>query len=140
MKARVLKVTLVFLVFLFIISSQITQAKKRLPIGGKVVRGGVGVIISPKLRSDRLALIVGFGGLLRANSVSYTLSYNANGIPQGVAGTIRPTQDSTKRELLFGTCSAGVCRYHTNIKGMKLVVTSYLKSGKRAIKTFRIKP
>ncbi|MBI5465648.1 hypothetical protein HY946_03475 [Candidatus Gottesmanbacteria bacterium] len=137
---KILKISLVFLIFLFIISSQIVYAKKRFPLKGRAVGGGAGAIISPRLRSDRLALIVNFSGLSKTNSVSYTLSYNTNGIPQGVVGTITPTSDTTQRELLFGTCSAGVCRYHTNLTNMKFVVTSNLKGGKRAIKSFRVKP
>lgn len=140
MQIKILKISLVFLIFLFIVSSQIVYAKKKLPAKRKTVGGGVGAIISPKLRGDRLALIVNFSGLLKVNSLSYALSYDTNGIPQGVVGTIAPTYDTTQRELLFGTCSAGVCRYHSNLTNMKLTVTSNLKSGKRAIKTFRVKP
>lgn len=139
MKIKILGIVIIFL-FLLFANQQSLYAKKKLPSGGKATRGGVGAITSPKLRSNRLALIVNFSGLLKTNSVSYTLSYNANGIPQGVMGTITPTSDTTQRELLFGTCSAGVCRYHTKITNMKFVVTSNLKSGKRAIKTFRVKP
>lgn len=139
MKIKILGIVIIFL-FLLFASQQVLYAKKKLPSRGKTVAAGVGAIVSPKLRSDRRALIVNFSGLLRANSVSYTLSYNTNGIPQGVVGTIIPTQSTAQRELLFGTCSAGVCRYHTNLTNMKLVITSNLKSGKRAIKTFRIKP
>ncbi|TSC53828.1 MAG: Uncharacterized protein LiPW16_291 [Microgenomates group bacterium LiPW_16] len=138
MRIKILGVVLVCS-FLLFTSQQTLYAKKKLPSRGKIVGGGVGAIVSPKLRGDRLALIVNFGSLSRVTSVSYTLSYNTNGIPQGVVGTITPTQDTTQRELLFGTCSAGVCRYHTNLTNMKFVVTSNLKSGKRAIKTFRVK-
>lgn len=135
------KILAVALIFLFLLASQqVVFAKKKLPTGKKIIRSTTGVIISPKLRGDRLALIVNFSGLLKTNSVSYTLSYNTNGIPQGVVGTITSTADTAQREFLFGTCSAGVCRYHSNLTNMKLTVTSNLKSGKRAIKTFRVKP
>ena len=139
MKEKILSVALIFL-FLLFINQQVLYAKKKLPSRGKTVAAGVGAIVSPKLRSNRLALIVNFSGLSRVNSVSYTLSYNTNGIPQGVVGTITPISNTAQRELLFGTCSAGVCRYHTNLTGMKFVVTSNLKSGKKVIKTFRVKP
>lgn len=139
MKKKILSILLIFL-FLFSASQQFTYAKKRLPSKGKAGGSGVGVIVSLRLRSDRLALIVNFSGLSKANTVSYTLSYNTNGVPQGVVGSITPTAETASRELLFGTCSAGVCRYHSNLTNMKLVVTSNLKSGKRAIKTFKIRP
>lgn len=135
------KFFIIVLVFIFfLVNQQGIFAKKTLPQRGKAVGGTTGVIISPRLRGDRLALIVNFSGLSKANTVSYTLSYNTNGVPQGVVGSITPTADTASRELLFGTCSSGVCRYHSNLTNMKLIVTSNLKSGKRAIKTFRIKP
>lgn len=79
-------------------------------------------------------------GLNNASSVSYSLSYNANGIPQGVMGTIKPKSSKTEtRELLFGTCSKNVCRYHTNISNAKLTITSKLKSGQTTRKTYNLK-
>lgn len=136
------KLGLVFLLFIFslLIETSVSYAKKSLlqrrTTGGSIT----GVIISPKLRGDRLALIINFNGLLRANSVTYTLSYNTNGLSQGVSGTIRPTADTDQRLLLFGTCSSGTCRYHTNLTNMKLVITSNLKSGAKVVKSFKVKP
>lgn len=132
-----------FLIVIFFILtgiSQIIYAKKTLPRRGIATGGEAGAIISAKLRSDRLALIVNFSGLLRTSSLSYTLSYKTNGIPQGVMGTIKPTVNADQRVLLFGTCSSGVCRYHTNISEMRFVVTSNLKTGGQVIKPFRVKP
>lgn len=76
-----------------------------------------------------------------ATSVSYQLTYTANGISQGVMGKIDPKLEPTAiRELLFGTCSAGVCTYHQNIQGMRLKIISKLKSGLTIIKPYRVKP
>ncbi|MFH0864155.1 MAG: hypothetical protein V1858_03650 [Candidatus Gottesmanbacteria bacterium] len=134
---------IIFVLFLiscsFTISPQGVHAKKSL-VGRVSYSSKLGPIISPKLRSDRLALIISFSGLYRTSSVSYTLSYNTNGLPQGVMGTIKPVTDSTQRELLFGTCSSSTCRYHINITNMRLVITSYLKSGGRVVKSYRVKP
>lgn len=120
--------------------SEALAKKKIIRRGSLVVSDGSRLVIKPKIRSDRRALIVNFSNLGVASSFSYTLEYTANNIPQGVAGTITPTgEESLQRELLFGTCSKNVCRYHTRISGMKFVVTSTLKSGLKVRKTFRVK-
>lgn len=117
-------------------------AKKKIVRQGAstVVSGGSRLVIKPRLRSDRRALIVNFSNLGVVSSFSYELIYTSSSIPQGVAGTITPRgEESTQRELLFGTCSRNVCRYHTGISGMKFVVTSTLKSGIKVRKTFRVR-
>lgn len=101
---------------------------------------GSSVIVSPSLSPDRKALNVYFANLGKANEVSYTLSYQTNGKDEGVYGIIDSSSGSTAtRELLFGTCSSGVCRYHTNITGMKFEVTVELPSGKKAIRRYRVR-
>lgn len=100
---------------------------------------GAGINVSPQLRSDRRALNISFGNLKNATSLSYTLIYTANGQQEGAGGTISPSGNSATRELLFGTCSKDVCRYHTNITGMKFEVTYTATSGKKYLKRYRIK-
>jgi len=135
------KTVVVFLMLtLLLMAPQLSLAKKKLSLKKTPAKSSSSVSISPRLRSDRKALLVNFSGLSAANSVSYTLSYNANGIPQGVGGTITPTQNTASRELLFGTCSKNVCTYHRNISEMRFVVTTQLKSGKKLTKSFRVKP
>lgn len=103
-------------------------------------RGGSGVVVSAKLRSDRKAVNVYFANLNLAQSVSYTLSYQTDGKQEGVGGSIDPKGVySTSRELVFGTASGGVYRYHSNISGAKLEIITNLKSGKKSIKRFKIK-
>ena len=98
------------------------------------------LVISPKLRRDRLALIITLSNLQKVNNVTYTLMYQTNGKDEGVSGTIDfSAGTSVTRELLFGTCSAGVCRYHQNISNMKLEVVSKLPNGKQTLKRYRIK-
>jgi len=128
-------------VLLCIFSSHPAYAKVLPRFRGSSARGGSsGVGTSARLRPDRLALIVSLNNLNKAKSVSYILSYQTNGKDEGVAGTIDSSAgDSTSRELLFGTCSTGVCTYHTNITNMKLEVTSSLVSGKTTLKRFRIR-
>lgn len=48
------------------------------------------------------------------DAIEYELSYNtAAGSIEGVFGTIEVTGDTAEEEITFGTCSSGVCRYHT---------------------------
>ena len=94
-----------------------------------------------KLRGDRRALLLTISGMENCKSLSYKLTYTANGVPQGVMGKIDPALEPTaKRELLFGTCSRGVCTYHRGLANMRLLISSHLKSGITVIKPYRIKP
>lgn len=107
-------------------------------VSGKRLVSGVGV--SARLRPDHKAILVYFSNLNKASSVSYTLTYQTDGREEGVSSVLTTgAEDSATRELLFGTCSSGVCRYHGNISGMKFEVVSELNSGKRSIKRFRIR-
>ena len=135
------RIIITVLVLLFFFSSHPAYAKILPRFKGVSAKGGSrGIGASARLRQDRQALIVSFSNLRKAKSVSYILSYRTNGKDEGVAGEIDSSAgDSTSRELLFGTCSTGVCTYHTNIANMKLEVTSSLVSGKTTIKRFRIK-
>ncbi|OGK08649.1 hypothetical protein A2767_00790 [Candidatus Roizmanbacteria bacterium RIFCSPHIGHO2_01_FULL_35_10] len=99
-----------------------------------------GVAVSPRLRSDRKAINVNFNNLNKAKSVTYTLIYQTNGRDEGIRGSIDSSAgNSTTRELLFGTCSSGVCRYHANISSMRLEIETALLNGKRTLKRFKIR-
>ena len=99
--------------------------------------GRVGIKV--KFRSDRQAIIADFSSLGEALSVSYTLTYSHGGVNEGAGGTVSSAGDTASRELLFGTCSKGVCRYHTGIKNAKFTVTSTVRGGKKVVKTFRLR-
>ena len=135
----------IFLIFSLLLANLVffsppVLAKKLVHRVSQPVKSASSITIKPKLRGDRLALIVNFNNLGQASSLSYELTYEANGIPQGVRGQITPSgENSTQRELLFGTCSGNVCTYHQNIKNMKFTVTSTLKSGGKIIKPFKVK-
>jgi hypothetical protein len=103
-------------------------------------RVSLGALVSARLRGDRLALIVSFNNLQKVTSVMYTLMYQTDGVDQGVSGSLDSSAgNGVSRELLFGTCSSGACRYHGNISNMKLEVVSELPNGKRVTKRFRIR-
>ena len=138
------KLIIFLLIFAFFSFPETTLALK-----ARTKRGGSGggsyllsnrVGYSVRFNSTRTGLIISFSGLTNANSVNYSLSYETNGISQGAMGTItNPEVSVDTRELLFGTCSGGVCRYHQNITNAKLVITSKLKSGYTTRKTYRIR-
>lgn len=142
------KILIVFtLIFLFSFYTEAVSAGKILPqskAGKKAIApqktSTKGISVSPKLRSDRKALLIYFSNLQNANSVSYMLIYKTNGQEEGAGGSVSPAQGNTaSREVLFGTCSKNVCRYHANITNMKLEVTTALKTGKKIIKRYRIR-
>ncbi|GEM_PF-833684 len=136
--------TLTFIFFFFLISAATTEAKLLPQAKGKTVStstksSGSGISISPRVRSDRKALTISFGNLQNATSVSYTLTYQTNGQQEGAGGTISSAGSSATRELLFGTCSKNVCRYHTNITNAKLEVRYSSTNGKTYLKRYKIK-
>ena len=120
-----------------------TEAKL-LPQAAKLSKSGnaaapvtSGIIVNPRFRSDRRAVILNFSGLQNASSVSYTLTYTQNNQEEGAIGTLNIKGSTASQELLFGTCSKNVCRYHTNLSNIKLEVLYTLKSGKKYVKRFK---
>lgn len=113
------------------------SSKKSTSVGGRAYSS---VGISVRLRSDRRALNVYFSNLSKAKGVTYTLIYQTNGKDEGVSGSVDSSQgDSSAREILFGTCSNGVCVYHQNLSNMRFEVMTELLSGKKTIKRFRVR-
>lgn len=105
-----------------------------------VKTAGSGINISLKLRADRRALIVYFSNLQNAKSVSYSLTYETSTQQEGAMGALNLTGASnTSQELLFGTCSKNVCRYHTGIKNAKLEVSYTTQANKKYLKKYRIR-
>ena len=137
-----------FLISLFfLLPSNVRAAKSRPPRGGKAQTQTAtrsysrsrGIKASVRFRPDRLGLLINFSGFDNITSVTYALTYTADGIPQGVRGTVTAETAGEQRELLFGTCSGGVCRYHSNITNARLVIDSKLSSGIIIRKPYRIK-
>jgi len=109
------------------------------PITRSSVVSSKNVVVTPRFLPGKSGLRVSFSGLSNANSVGYMLTYNTNGKEEGVTGSIDISSNSTQRDLLFSTCSSGVCTNHGKITGMKLEITSKLKSGKTSIRRYRIR-
>jgi hypothetical protein len=99
-----------------------------------------GVVIVKRLRADKKAVYFSVCNLSKARSVTYSLVYQTNGVEQGVSGTLSSgAGNSATRELVFGTASSGVYRYHTNITNARIEVSVELASGKTVDKSYPIK-
>ncbi|QQG40989.1 MAG: hypothetical protein HYV37_01550 [Candidatus Levyibacteriota bacterium] len=145
MKTLILTTILLFVSFLFPFeaSAKVLPQAKSAGTAKKVINSSgktVGISVSPKLRRDRKALLVYFSNLQNASNVSYALIYRTEGREEGAGGSVRKDEGSSaSRELLFGTCSKNICRYHTNITNAIFEVTGTLASGKSFTKRYRIR-
>lgn len=99
-----------------------------------------GINTSVAFRSDRKAVNVEFSNLSNISTISYVLSYDTDTVSQGLTGTLtNDADDPTLRELIFGTCSASVCTYHTGIINARLTITTELTNGTRIVKPYVLK-
>lgn len=140
-KFSILLVILMALIFTERADAKVLPQSAKSP-ARQTVSKSVGTTIGayPKLRPDRRALIVNFANLQNAKSVSYMLVYKTAAQEEAAMGALNLTgRTIDSAELLFGTCSKNVCRYHTNIKNARLEVSYTSKSGKKYLKKFRIK-
>jgi hypothetical protein len=135
---KVIFATAFFAVLCTLFTTSSFAAKPRLhaAAGTKTVATGYS---SAKLSRATNSVIVSFLNLSQVAKITYTLSYNANGVEQGAVGSITPSGGSENRDLYFGTCSHGVCTPHTHITGATLTVVTSLKNGKTNTKLYRIK-
>jgi hypothetical protein len=101
----------------------------------------VGVAYSrAKLSRPTNSVILTFLNLGQMKSITYTLSYVANGIPHGAVGTLVVSgQTPDSRDLYFGTCSHGVCTPHYNLKNVALLVQTTTRDEGVHAKRYRIK-
>jgi len=134
---------IVLILVLFSLFNKPVSAKKLLPFlkkaTGTASTSG-GVTSSVKFRGDRLGIIVTLGNLQAAYKVDYFLSYQTKGTTQGASGSITDTSvGSTTRDIIFGSCSRGACRYDSGISNAKFVITIYLTSGRKIVRSYRLK-
>lgn len=136
------KIIVVIAVTIGLLLSAVESEAKVLPrFSGKFTQvRSSGVVVSPRLRADRKALLLYIGNLNQASSVVYTLIYETNGKQEGVYGSVdSSTGNAVTKGLEFGTCSSGVCRYHEGLSNMKLEVVIELTSGKKITRRYRVK-
>lgn len=141
MKLKALFCLTVFLLFMSAGLRNSFAAKKFVPKKTSTVKSGTSVFpVSVRFRPDRLGILMSFTNFNGIESAAYSFTYTTNGVAQGAGGTIRSSNNPTAvRELIFGTCSTGVCRYHSNLADARLTVTIKYGNGKSATKIFRIK-
>lgn len=141
MKASILGITIAIFLMIFPFEAYAKVLPQSRGSKKAIAPRSVGqrIVVTPRLRNDRKALLVSFGNLQNATTISYMLVYKTNGQQEGAGGRVLPSEGNASRELLFGTCSKNVCRYHTNISNMKLEVTAKLTSGKNLIKRYKIR-
>lgn len=91
-------------------------------------------VTKSRVKDNTLVLsISGLGG--KYQSVAYEISYDTQGITQGV--TSKPLEivgkDSFVRDDIYlGTCSRNVCKPHLGVKKVSLVLVSTAISGKKS--------
>lgn len=143
MKKLLPLVIILSLVFIFTIPTEakvLPQSVKAVAKQTTLKSGGTTISVSPRLRSDRKALVVNFTNLQNAKSVSYMMTYKTAVQEEAAMGALNLNGQTTDRiELLFGTCSKNVCKYHTGIKDVRFEVSYTSKVGKKYLKKFKIK-
>lgn len=139
--AKIVKVLLIIFVLVFLVKPSTYAAKKFVPKKTAVRYTPVSSIPAQvSYRPDKLGLNLSFRNFTGLDYVSYSFTYNTNGIAQGVGGKVTAANNPTSaRELLFGTCSRGACRYHYNLSGARLVLTARFLNGRTVSKTYSIK-
>lgn len=114
--------------------------KQSAPVKKTVVRSTGGIPSVARLRGDRRAILLSFSHFNGIDSAEYSLTYTNNGKAEGAGGTIRASNNpSSVRELAFGTCSTGVCTYHTGIRDAKLTIIVKYTNGTTKTKIYKIK-
>lgn len=98
--------------------------------------------ISPSVKYIKAKNVVRavFGNIKGVSKVSYTLTYQASGVGQGVLGSFSPGKNtSISKDIYLGTCSGKVCVSHKNIKGIQLEVKTKYTNGKSSSKIYKVK-
>lgn len=135
---------LIFLIFSTFIFTENVEAKVLPQAKGAqkstITKSNTTIGVFPKFRADKKALIVNFTNLQNAKAVSYALTYQTSSQAEGAMGALNLTgARSQSAELLFGTCSKNVCRYHTGIKDARLEVSYTNKADKKYLRKYKIR-
>ena len=80
------------------------------------------VTLTPRADGKEVTLVI--DNLSNADSAEYELEYQAESLIQGVFGTIDFSKDQppVSKDLLFGSCSKGKCRFDEGVTGGSLTV------------------
>jgi hypothetical protein len=80
------------------------------------------VVLTPRTDGKEVTLII--DKVTNATSAEYELEYTAGSMIQGVFGELDFETDGLplSKDLLFGSCSKGKCRYDENVSGGSLTI------------------
>lgn len=96
------------------------------------------VEFTPNRARTKATLTISRLGEIKAESLEYEILYEADGLIKGInSGTAPieiPSSGIVEREIDFGTCSSGVCRYDKNIGTITLVIRFNTSSGPKIFK------
>ena len=140
-KKHILTLVLAILITSVTVSS-VHAAKRRLPRASAInINTTRASLSSPSVKvafsDDRNAVTFTVSSLSSLSLIAYDFTYKSNGTTQGINGTVTDmSTDPATRELLFGTCSAGICRYDTDITDAKLTLTLTSTNGLKRVKTY----
>lgn len=135
-----MKLLSLILVISFFLTSQFTVFAGEVPKTLPTKLKNNSISVSTKLSKDKQTVIATFSNLKDVKIVNYTLMYEANGIGEGVIGSIKPTSNkSITKNIYLGTCSGRVCRPHKKIKNMLLQLTGEYKNKKKINQTIKVK-
>ena len=132
MKRILCGVAIIFLLLVAAKTAPVYALKKR-------IRAARAVYSAVKLSRATHSAIATFYAIPGVARFEYTLSYTANGIPQGVVGSFVSSGANDTRDLYFGTCSRGVCTPHYGITGATLTITTTMTNGATYIKRYLFK-
>jgi hypothetical protein len=134
-----LKIALI-LVCIFLLSPTQLFAKKKITrrVKDETVTNETKPWDKLKLRSDKHAILLMLGGMKLADSLSYSLTYTADSVAQGIEGSHDPALGNTQKELVFGTCSGIDCTYHQNITDMFFEIKFNLTDGRLLTRKYQI--
>ncbi|MEK7518216.1 MAG: hypothetical protein AAB583_06765 [Patescibacteria group bacterium] len=86
------------------------------------------------------AVRVFFGNLKGVGKITYVVTYSANGINQGIEGSLIPGKKTSLTSMLYlGTCSGKDCISHKNIKNIQLEAKIKYTNGKTLSKIYKVK-
>lgn len=127
--------------FLTITVSPVVAAKKRVWSSTPVINSNVSgsPSVSARLTGWKQYLNLSFRGVASTNDIGYELTFNGNGVEQGIYGTVKPSEGNVTRSLFLGTCSHGACVSYKNINALRLTITYTTKTGQTVIKKYKVK-
>jgi hypothetical protein len=84
------------------------------------------------------AVTIHFYNLRQVEKVTYTLTYTADGVEQGISGSFSPDKNSETRKLFLGTCSQNVCTPHKKVRDLRLEIHITYKNGSQSNGIYKI--